>query len=530
MLWQNARNNNKSAMFILVFFIIFLPLSYFIPLFETTDGRYAEIAREMIASGNWVVPKLNGITHFHKPPAAYWLIACGLELFGINSLGARFFGLLSAVLTLIFTYKIAYLLSDDRRLADSAVFATGTSLLFIVVSSSVSIDIYLTATVAIALYLIFRTAKYGTSFGCSILFGTILGIGFLLKGQMIFLFTIIPLVLASIFNPSFRKLFKPAFFIPAIAIFILLSLPWFVYIINTYDDMLNYFIGYHLVDRVASDTFQRTQEWYYYLMVLFGMFPFFIYTVYGIFKEKAYATYSLWAFVVVPLVVFQLSASKLPAYLTPLTPLISIFAVSVILKNINKKFLIPAYLYVGFLILLPLVAGYVLDYLRPFRLMLIIASLVSCLIFYALYKKKSEAEFIRASAWSVLVVVITVYMVIPHMNGNIRTYKQLANATLTDNLPVVAYKSYLPSVSFYRNEIVPSILGKERDLRFEKNNDYKQYYVNTEAEAHIYFSQYHKLYIIASSKLINEAEERYGYSCDIINQARKLNLYLCESD
>src|SRR5439155_290350 len=58
-------------------------------LFEPTGTRYAEIAREMRASGDFLVPRLDGIPHFHKPPLAYWLTAAGFAACGVNEWGAR---------------------------------------------------------------------------------------------------------------------------------------------------------------------------------------------------------------------------------------------------------------------------------------------------------------------------------------------------------------------------------------------------------------------------------------------------------
>jgi hypothetical protein len=72
-------------------------------LFEPTETRYAEIAREMRASGDYLVPRLNGIAHFHKPPLAYWLTAAGFAACGVNEWGARLPVALASLLTLGFT-------------------------------------------------------------------------------------------------------------------------------------------------------------------------------------------------------------------------------------------------------------------------------------------------------------------------------------------------------------------------------------------------------------------------------------------
>jgi 4-amino-4-deoxy-L-arabinose transferase len=66
-------------------------------LMEPTDARYAEIGREMVASGDWLIPRLNGVTHLDKPPVAYWSAAAGMRVLGVNAAGARIGAKLDAV-------------------------------------------------------------------------------------------------------------------------------------------------------------------------------------------------------------------------------------------------------------------------------------------------------------------------------------------------------------------------------------------------------------------------------------------------
>src|SRR5947209_17842055 len=82
--------------------ILFLNLSY--PLIEPDEGRYAEIGREMLTSGDWVVPTLNGRPYLDKPPLFYWLLAGSFELFGVSARAARLVPALAALLTVLATF------------------------------------------------------------------------------------------------------------------------------------------------------------------------------------------------------------------------------------------------------------------------------------------------------------------------------------------------------------------------------------------------------------------------------------------
>ena len=65
------------------------------------EGRYAEIAREMVASGDWVTPRLNGIKYFEKPPLQYWLTAASFEAFELDEWTARLPGAMAGFLTIL---------------------------------------------------------------------------------------------------------------------------------------------------------------------------------------------------------------------------------------------------------------------------------------------------------------------------------------------------------------------------------------------------------------------------------------------
>ena len=74
---------------------------------EPDEGRYASIAREMAVDGDWLIPHLNGIPHFQKPPIIYWATALSFRCFGFNETAARLPSTLAALGILALTFLIA---------------------------------------------------------------------------------------------------------------------------------------------------------------------------------------------------------------------------------------------------------------------------------------------------------------------------------------------------------------------------------------------------------------------------------------
>jgi 4-amino-4-deoxy-L-arabinose transferase-like glycosyltransferase len=86
-----------SPLALLLLLLWFLPLGAW-RLFDPDEGRYAEISREMVATGDWVTPRLNAIKYFEKPPLQYWATAAAFEAFGVHDWTARLWTALSGAL------------------------------------------------------------------------------------------------------------------------------------------------------------------------------------------------------------------------------------------------------------------------------------------------------------------------------------------------------------------------------------------------------------------------------------------------
>ena len=111
---------------------------------EPDEGRYSEIAREMIETGDWVVPHLWYLPHLDKPPMTYWLVAVSMKLFGQNEWAARL-PLALAGMSGVWAVWLLGCSLGGRRVGFWSALILQTSLLYFVMARMLTTDMFLTA-------------------------------------------------------------------------------------------------------------------------------------------------------------------------------------------------------------------------------------------------------------------------------------------------------------------------------------------------------------------------------------------------
>jgi dolichol-phosphate mannosyltransferase len=129
--------------------LLFGNLSY--PLLEPDEGRYAEVVREMVSGGDWLVPRLNDAPFYDKPPLFYWLVAGSYRLFGVNEWAARAVPALAAWLTVLAVFGFGRRLAGTRPAFLAALVLTLTAG-FVLCGRIVILDSLLTLFVTAALF------------------------------------------------------------------------------------------------------------------------------------------------------------------------------------------------------------------------------------------------------------------------------------------------------------------------------------------------------------------------------------------
>ncbi len=328
-------------------------------LFETTEGRYAEVAREMVESGDFLEPTLDQTPHWTKPPAAYWGIAAGVALLGDNAWGARLSHAIELILTAAVVLLIGRALYDPGTgLLAGLVYAT--SLLPAAGAAAISADMPLALVEALAVLCWARAIRAGTTRRGAAWVAAMwaaFGAAFLVKGPA-GLLPLLPIVVFHVRLRSRANAGEGAGGVPSLAsaagigLAAVVGLWWYVLVSLRHDGLLHYFVMEEVVARNVTATANRNPEWYgpvaiYLPVLLLAPGPWIWQAWRGarswwvdgrgggrpapglrrvadtLLRGRGPGAFlALW--LALPLGVFALSRSRLPLYLLPLYPAIAI--------------------------------------------------------------------------------------------------------------------------------------------------------------------------------------------------------------
>ena len=504
-----------------------------LPLTETTEARYAEIAREMIVSGNYLEPFFNGVKHFHKPPLVYWLIAAGLQLFGVNDFGVRFFGILAALVATVYVFRLSLIVSAEQSTARRATLFFASSILFLAVSRIASTDIYLTCCTAAVLYHLL-SRRYGDQRRRHpLLAGLWLGLGFLAKGPVIFLFTLLPFVIAKYRDPGHRRLFTGQETSLGLFVFSVVALPWYILVINKNPELLNYFLKVQTADRMLTNHFNRAQPFWYFIPILLGGFlPWSYFFCSGVVQLKRLPaqTRTIFVYVLVPFIFFSLNRSKLAPYLLPLFPAASLFT-----AEVCRHLPLPGARRLTFWTLALLLAGlglagFFFPPLHNGRYLLLSTALLAGLCLYPLHRHRGESFFLWGSC-ALLLFSLTAHGAMILAASELKAYKAMTGAINQRDperrLEVLVYQDFLPSISFYRNRLAVMALGRDREILFQDDDAFRQTTLDSDIAVKTFLADRKEIFVVAKANALRNFQNLCPSSCEEIFRQRRQDAYLC---
>ncbi|MBK7707645.1 MAG: glycosyltransferase family 39 protein [Acidobacteria bacterium] len=354
--------NRKTLYFALGFTVLIVAVyltGLSIPLLGPDEPRYTQVAREMFERGDWVTPKLGGFDWFEKPALLYWLQIASFHIFGVSEFGARFGSALFGLGTVFFLWLFGRSVgaAEGRDFAKWLALISASSLGLMVFSRGASFDIILTFPIAAALVSFFiwdeRTRCEESGGGKYLaLFYVFTGVSLIAKGLVgiVFPYAIVAFYFVLSRRMPSRSLIISLFWGTLLCVIVAGAWYFPMYRDNGWKFVDEFFIQHHF-QRYTSNKYLHPQPFWFFWVVFplmtFPWLPFFLGSVWtavsGLFRRneerptrKPFVVFAF-AWMLVPLVFFSFSGSKLPGYVLPALPAALILTAIPIVRFVGKS-------------------------------------------------------------------------------------------------------------------------------------------------------------------------------------------------
>ena len=334
---SSAPLTRRGAIALLVVFaLLWFANLDFRRLVHPDEGRYAEIPREMVVSGDWVTPRLDGIKYFEKPALQYWITAAAYEAFGVREWVARLWPALAGFLAVMFVAYVGAQLGDPAFGLAAATVLAG-SLGFALEAHILTLDAGLTLWMSIGLGSLFlaqreeATPAYTRAWMWTA--WAALALATLSKGLIGIALPGGSLVIYSLLTRDWQ-VWRRLHLATGVPIFLVITAPWFVAVSLRNPEFFDFFFIHEHFTRFLTTEHRREGAWWYFIPILaLGIIPWIsllLWTAHRMWIDAPTATNGfnwqrfalVWSVFI--FVFFSASGSKLPSYILPLFPALAL--------------------------------------------------------------------------------------------------------------------------------------------------------------------------------------------------------------
>ena len=309
------------------------------PLFNPDEGRYAEIPREMLVSGDWLVPRLNNLVYIEKPPLQYWATATSFELFGTNVWAARLYTGLCGFSTVLVTAWVAWRLWGTAA-AWRAGIMLGSTLAVSVMSQQLTLDMSLTffTTLTLGTFCVGQDARAGAASRRRWMWLAWTGAGaaFMTKGLVALVLPALTLCAYSLLYRHWKP-WRRLSLTAGLVLFVLIAAPWCLLMQRHVPQFFNFFFIREHFQRFLTRIEDRYEPvWFFIPVLALGALPWLLPAARALatgWRAAKTATdfdprALLWVWGIVVFVFFSASDSKLIPYILPLFPALALLMAS----------------------------------------------------------------------------------------------------------------------------------------------------------------------------------------------------------
>ncbi len=540
--------NSKRVSWLLIFFAIISTIFFWnlgkVPFFDPDEGRYAEMSLTMFRTGDWMIPRMNGIIHLHKPPLANWMIAACYQLLGPSEFSARLPSVLLSLILLALLIRLGFVLFDFRTgLTAGGILAS--SALYVAVSRLVTTDMALTfftfLTMFAIAHLFFVNKNKPLYFYLAM---TGLGLGMLTKGPVAWMITLVPTVIfAAIFKRGFRIPWYHWIF--GIILFFAISLSWYLAVILTHEGAWDYFLNYQLLGRIGKGSAGRAHPIFYYCLISpLGFLPWTLLIPAAV-KAKQSKQISddhqsklnfVACWFLIPFILFSLFRTKLATYIVPLFPPLAFFMSyfwSRWIQNpseISPRFYKISGIMLGATFFLLALGGSIFILIKPMfvegipiaSIVILGIFLLTCSILFFIVSRQNNASRLfklqLATMFGVCLIALSALPAIHFKNSKI-----LAEELKKIRKPgekILMWGSYYASLPFYLQDRLVEV-SMNTEMVFEKPEVIKDYvFLNSEILPS-FFQGPERVFMVMKEKRFSELDQNTIKPLYVIFKAQK---------
>lgn len=336
-------------------FLFFYGLGQF-GLIGADEPRYAQVAREMMERRDWVTPTLAGRPWLEKPPLYYWEAGLVYRVVGVSDVAARLPSAIDATLLVIAIYL--FFRKFRRGVEVDAALITASCAGVIGYSRAASMDMPLASTVSMGL-LAWRGWRESEKRIYLLAFYLLMALGTLAKGPVAPLLGGITIVLFSVVARDLRPIFR-TLWIPGILLFFAVALPWYIAVQVENPQFFREFVLEHNLARFSTNLYHHPEPfWYYIPVTALALVPWIVVVAVALVESlrlwwtqrKSTAPeiklqFRIFAacWLLVPIVFFSLSQSKLPGYILPAVPAGALLLADYLLRHREQGTALPKWL------------------------------------------------------------------------------------------------------------------------------------------------------------------------------------------